>query len=58
MRDCDALMLVVRADRTTEGEVREAVQLLDGCEDISLVLNSVSYEPGRGRFGSYYGQEG
>ena len=52
------VMLVVRADRTTEGEVREAVQLLDGCEDISLVLNSVSYEPGRGRFGSYYGQEG
>lgn len=52
------VMLVVRADRTTEAEVREAVQLLDGCEDIALVLNSVSYEPGRGRFGSYYGQEG
>ncbi len=52
------VMLVVRADRTTEAEVREAVQLLDGCEDIALVLNSASYEPGRGRFGSYYGQEG
>lgn len=51
------VMLVVRADRTTEGDVREAVQLLDGCEQIHLVLNSVSYEPGRGRFGSYYGQE-
>lgn len=51
------VMMVVRADRTTEADVREAVQLLDGCEDISLVLNSVSYEPGRGRFGSYYGQE-
>ena len=33
------------------------VNLLDGCDRISLVLNSVSYEPGRGRFGSYYGQE-
>ncbi|NJR78361.1 AAA family ATPase [Sphingomonas corticis] len=52
------VMLVVRADRTTEADVREAVQLLDGCEEIALVLNSVSYEPGRGRFGSYYGQEG
>lgn len=50
------VMLVVRADRTTEADVREAVNLLDGCERISLVLNSVSYEPGRGRFGSYYGQ--
>ncbi|SEJ24382.1 exopolysaccharide/PEP-CTERM locus tyrosine autokinase [Sphingomonas sp. OV641] len=49
------VMLVVRADRTTEAEIREAVNLLDGCEQISLVLNSRSYEPGRGRFGSYYG---
>jgi exopolysaccharide/PEP-CTERM locus tyrosine autokinase len=51
------VMLVVRADRTTESDVREAVNLLGGCEQISLILNSVSYEPGRGRFGSYYGQE-
>ena len=51
------VMLVVRADRTTESDVREAVALLDGCERIQLVLNAVSYEPGRGRFGSYYGQE-
>jgi exopolysaccharide/PEP-CTERM locus tyrosine autokinase len=51
------VMLVVRADRTTEADVREAVNLLDGCEQISLVINSVSYEPHRGRFGSYYGQE-
>lgn len=48
------VMLVVRADRTTEADVREAVNLLDGCERIHLVLNAVSYEPGRGRFGSYY----
>jgi len=51
------VMLVVRADRTTEADVREAVQLRDGCEHIHLVINSVSFEPGRGRFGSYYGQE-
>ena len=49
------VMLVVRADRTTESDVQEAVQLLDGCEQIHLVLNAVSYEPRRGRFGSYYG---
>ena len=51
------VMLVVRADRTTESDVRETVALLDGCERIHLVLNAVSYQPGRGRFGSYYGQE-
>lgn len=51
------VMLVVRADRTTESDVRQAVGLLDGCERISLVLNAVSYQPGGGRFGSYYGQE-
>lgn len=51
------VMLVVRADRTTEADVREAVALLDGCEQISLVLNSRSYEPGGGRFGSYYGHQ-
>ncbi|WEK42342.1 MAG: AAA family ATPase [Candidatus Sphingomonas colombiensis] len=50
------VMLVVRADRTTDSDVREAVALLDGCEHISLVLNATSYEPHRGRFGSYYGQ--
>ncbi|MBO9712512.1 AAA family ATPase [Sphingomonas sp.] len=49
------VMLVVRADRTSESDVREAVQMLDACEHIQLVLNSVSYQPGGRRFGSYYG---
>ena len=49
-------MLVVRADRTTDGDVRRSVALLDGCEHIQLVLNAVSFVPGGDRFGSYYGQ--
>jgi exopolysaccharide/PEP-CTERM locus tyrosine autokinase len=52
------VMLVVRADRTPEGELRAAVDLLDSCEHIQLVLNAVSFVPGGARFGSYYGQEG
>lgn len=52
------VMLVVRADRTPEGELRDAVNLLDSCEHIQLVLNAVSFVPGGARFGSYYGQEG
>jgi protein-tyrosine kinase len=50
------VMLVVRADATSESDLREAVQLLDGCEHIQLVLNSVSFQPGGRRFGSYYGE--
>lgn len=51
------VMLVVRADHTNDGDLREAVGLLGGCAEIQLVLNSVSYAPGGRRFGSYYGLE-
>lgn len=51
------VMLVVRADRTSEGDLREAVALLDGCEHIQLVLNAVTFAPGGRRFGSYYGPD-
>ncbi len=51
------IMLVVRADRTSEGEIRDTVQRLEGCDHIQLLLNSVSFAPGGARFGSYYGQE-
>jgi len=51
------IMLVVRADRTSEGEIRDTVQRLEGCEHIQLLLNKVAFAPGGARFGSYYGQE-
>jgi len=47
------VMLVVRADRTRENELRDAVGLLDGCDHIQLLLNSVSIQPGGRRFGTY-----
>jgi len=50
------VMLVVRADQTSESDLREAVAMLDGCEHIQLVLNAVSFQPGGRRFGSYYGE--
>jgi protein-tyrosine kinase len=49
------VMLVVRADQTSESDLREATAMLDSCEHIQLVLNSVSFQPGGRRFGSYYG---
>jgi exopolysaccharide/PEP-CTERM locus tyrosine autokinase len=51
------VMLVVRADKTSEGEIRDTVQRLEGCEHIQLLLNSVAFAPGGARFGSYYGQK-
>ena len=51
------VMLVVRADRTSDGDLREAVSALDGCEHIQLLLNAVAFAPGGRRFGSYYGQQ-
>jgi len=50
------VMLVVRADRTPESDLHAAVQLLDGCEHIQLMLNAVAFVPGGHRYG-YYGQE-
>lgn len=51
-------MLVVRADRTSEADLRAAVSALDACEHIQLVLNAVSFQPSGRRFGSYYEEAG
>ena len=49
------VMMVVRADKTTEAELREALGLLSGCDKVSLMLNGASFPSGGRRFGSYYG---
>ena len=49
------ILLVVRADRTTEGDLREAVSLLSGCDAIRLLLNGTGFAASGRRFGSYYG---
>lgn len=51
------VVLIVRADRSSESDLREAVALLDGCEEIQLLLNAVTYRPDGQRFGTYYGEE-
>ncbi len=52
------VMLVVRADQTTETDLREAVAMVDACEHVQLVLNGVSFQPGGYRFGKYYEDAG
>jgi len=49
------LVMVVRADQTTESDLREAVALLSGCDEISLILNGAGFAVTGRRFGSYYG---
>ncbi|MBC7986091.1 MAG: AAA family ATPase, partial [Sphingomonadaceae bacterium] len=48
-------VMVVKADQTSEAELREAIAMLDGCQRIQLLLNAASFAPGGRRFGSYYG---
>jgi protein-tyrosine kinase len=49
------LLMVVRADQTTEADLREALSLLSGCESVSLLLNGAGFAGTSRRFGSYYG---
>ena len=49
------ILLVVRADQTTEGELRDALTLIDSCPNIQLMLNAVTFSGSNRKFGSYYG---
>jgi len=49
-------VLVVRADRTTEAALRDAVNLLGACPVIRLLLNGVKFSSSGRQFGTYYGK--
>ena len=49
------VLMVVRADQTSEPELKEALALLSGCGSIQLLLNGVRFAPRGRRFGYYYG---
>ena len=49
------VLLVVRADQTSEGELREALALVNACPHVQLMLNGVSFSGSNRKFGSYYG---
>ncbi|MEZ5710782.1 MAG: AAA family ATPase [Blastomonas sp.] len=48
-------LLVVKADKTSETALKDALGLLSGCENIQLLLNGVKFSPTGRSFGSYYG---
>jgi exopolysaccharide/PEP-CTERM locus tyrosine autokinase len=49
------LVMVVRADKTNDAELRDALDLLSACERQSLLLNATGFAAGGRRFGAYYG---
>ena len=51
------VLMIVRADRTSESEVRDSVALLDGCDDIVLLLNGTTFFGTNRTYGSYYGAD-
>ena len=48
-------LMVVRADRTAEADLREALDLLSPCPSVSLLLNGAGFAASGRRFGTYYG---
>lgn len=48
-------VLVVKADKTSETALGDALGLLSGCDTIRLLLNGVKFSPTGRSFGSYYG---
>ncbi len=51
-------VVIVRADRTGQGALEDAVSLLDGCPNVQLMLNGAQFSPTGRRFGAYYGYSG
>lgn len=50
-------IVVVRADRTGQSALEDALTLLSSCPDLKLLLNAAHFSPSGRRFGAYYGEE-
>jgi Mrp family chromosome partitioning ATPase len=51
-------LVVVRADRTGEAALADALTLLSACPDRKLLLNGAAFSPTGRKFGAYYGYGG
>lgn len=51
------VLVVVRADQTTESDLKETIGLLSASSDIALVLNGAGFAASGRRFGTYEGIE-
>lgn len=48
-------LMVVQADETTDSALRDALNLLSGCDHVQLLLNRTKFSPTGRKFGNYYG---
>ncbi|MEY2942770.1 MAG: hypothetical protein RLY97_784 [Pseudomonadota bacterium] len=48
------VVLVVKAEGTSQGAVQDAVSLVSACPNVQLLLNGVQFSPSGRRFGTYY----
>jgi Mrp family chromosome partitioning ATPase len=51
-------VVIVRADKTGQGALEDAVSLLNACPNVQLLLNAAQFSPSGRRFGTYYGYKG
>jgi protein-tyrosine kinase len=49
------VLVVVRADRTTEADLRDTIGLLSSCEHVSLMLNGAAFAVSGRKYGGYEG---
>ncbi len=49
------VVMIVKADETTETALKDALSLMAGCDNIQLLLNGTKFSPTGRSFGSYYG---
>ncbi len=48
-------LMIVHADVTTDSALRDALNLLSGCDHVQLLLNRAKFSPTGRKFGNYYG---
>lgn len=51
-------VVIVRADKTGQGALDDAISLLGACPNVQLLLNAAQFSPSGRRFGTYYGYRG
>lgn len=49
------VLMVVRADKTSENDLREAVGMMTGQAQLRLLLNGTTFQGGTRKYGAYYG---
>ncbi len=51
-------IFIIEAEKTTEPQIKESLNMISGCEKINLILNQTKYSGSNKKFASYYGYGG